>query len=180
MNGWKIVPKKTIYHSKFFDLKEQEITFPNGKTKIYDYVERKPTVVVFPVTPLWELYLISEFRTLYGRYTIEAIAGHIDEGESPREAAERELLEEAGIEGRVWKEMLKVESSGSIVKSTAHLFLVQDLIMSKANPTEEEDIELHKFTLGEAFKKIKKGEIITSSAILGILLLDKMRREGNL
>lgn len=180
MNGWKIVPKKIIYHSKFFDLKEQEITFPDGKTKTYDYVERKPTVVIFPLTESKEIYLISEFRTLYGRRTVEAIAGHIDEREEPIQTAKRELIEEAGLTGGKWTELLTLEGSASIVKSTIHLFLAQDLILGEAHPTEEEDIELLKMPLEEAVKKAREGEITTVAAVIGILLLDKMVREGEI
>lgn len=177
---WKIVPRRTIYSSKFFNVKEQEITLPNKKKKIYDFVERKSTSVIFPVTDSYDLYLISEFRTLHRKYMLEAIAGHIDEGESPLETAKRELKEEAGLTGRVWKELLKVENSGSIVKSTAYLFLVKDINEGKANPAEEEEIELVKISLSEAVKKVQNGDITVSSTIVGILLIDKMRREGKL
>lgn len=177
---WKIVPKRTIYSSKFFEVKEQEITLPSSKKKIYDFVERKSTSVIFPVTENFDLYLISEFRTLFGRRMLEAIAGHIDGNETPISTAKRELKEEAGIAGNVWKELLKIDSSGSVVKSTVHLFLVKDLIFKKANPTEEEDIKLVKIPLSAAVEKVQNGEITIMSTIVGILFLDRMKREGKL
>ncbi len=179
-NKWKIVPKGIVYSSKFFSVKEQEITFPNKKKKIYDFVERKSTVVIFPITPSYELYLISEFRTLHGEYITEAIAGHIDEEESALIAAKRELKEEAGLTGNTWKELLKVEMSSSIIKSTAHIFLVKDLVEGEANPAEEEEIKLMKIPLDDAVNKVIRGEIKISTTILGILFLDKLRREGKL
>ncbi len=179
-NKWKIVPKKTIYSSKFFKIVEQEITFPNQKKKIHDVVERKSTVTIFPVTPSYDLYLISQYRTLFGKYVIEAISGHIDKNELPLNAAKRELKEEAGLIGHEWKEIGRIENSGSVIKSMMHLFLVRDLEEGKASPDETEDITLLKISLDEAVKKVMLGEINISSSVIGILFLDKMRRERKL
>lgn len=177
---WKIVPKKIIYKSKLFSVEEDEITLPNNKKKKYDVVKRLSTAIIFPITPSYELYLISEFRTLHGKNMIEAIAGHIDKGESPIVAAKRELKEEAGLTGDIWEEMVKIEASSSVIKSTGHLFMVKNIEEGEPSPDEGEEITLLKMPLYEAVKKVMLGEINISTTVIGILLLDKLRREGKL
>jgi 8-oxo-dGTP pyrophosphatase MutT (NUDIX family) len=49
----------------------------------------------------WEIVLEKQFRPPVGRVCIEVPAGLIDEGETPEEAAVRELREETGYVGEV-------------------------------------------------------------------------------
>ncbi len=177
---WRIGTEKTIYKSKLFSVKEHQITFPNKKKKIYDFVERKPTAVIFPLTSSYELYLISEFRTLHKKFVLEAIAGHINDGELPIDAAKRELKEEAGLMGESWEQLIKIEGSGSVIKSTSYLFLTKGIKEGKQDLDEDEEIKLLKMPLNEAVSKVLKEEITISTTVIGILILDKMRREGNL
>lgn len=175
-----ITAKKSIYESKLFKVEEEEIVLPNGKKKIYDFVERIPTVIVFPVTPDYEVYLISEYRTLHKKRVIEAVAGHVDKGENPLETAKRELKEEIGLSGVIWEQLAQIKAAGSVIKSDMSLFMVKDLEIGKPNPEEGEDIILLKMPLGEAVKKVMIGEINIASAVIGILLLDKLRSEGKI
>lgn len=169
--------KKSIYKSKFFTVEQEEVFLPNGKKKNYDFVERIPTVIVFPITPEYELYLISEYRTLHKKRVIEAVAGHVDKGESPLEAAKRELKEEIGFSGVQWNQLAQIEVAGSVIKSTVYLFMVKDLEVGKPDPEEGEDIILLKMPLGEAVRKVINNKIYISPAVIGILLLDKLRKE---
>lgn len=180
MDKWKISFKKSIYKSKLFNVEEQEITLPTGKKIIYDVVKRVPTVIIFPITSSNQIYLISQFRTLHGKEMIEAIAGHVDKDESPLNAAKRELKEESGLTGLQWEEITKVEAAGSVIKATMHLFLVRDIIEGKAEPSDEEKITLIKVPFDEAVRKVMLGEINISATMLGILFLDKLKREGKL
>ncbi len=62
------------------------------------------TVAVLPIER--GVYLVKQWREVVGRYTLEAVAGFIEEGETPEEAASRELREEAGMVAkleRVWE-----------------------------------------------------------------------------
>lgn len=177
MSGRNDLSKKIVFKSKFFNVISQKIVLPNGLQRTYDVVERRPTVVVFPLTEKNEIYLISQYRYLFGKEIIEAVAGHIEEGEKSLATAKRELKEETGISALQWEELVRVESSASVIKSTVHLFLAKDLELKEASPDKSEDIELFKMTLDEAVKKVMTNEIISSSTMLGLMILDKLKKE---
>lgn len=174
MDNGKVVSTKTVYKSKFFKVEEQEIVLSNKKKLSYSIVKRDPVVVVIPITSDNEIFLVSQYRTLHRKQTLEAVAGHVDKGETPLEAAKRELKEEAGIEAMHWEEIAKMDVSGSIVQAEAHVFLARDLKIGEASPDDEEDITLIKLPLEDAVKKVLSQEISTASSMTGILMLDKL------
>ncbi|OGH37524.1 MAG: hypothetical protein A3B44_02935 [Candidatus Levybacteria bacterium RIFCSPLOWO2_01_FULL_38_21] len=180
MNKWKIKSQKTIFIQRFFKVKTQEILLPNGKKRKYSIVERRPISVIFPASDKLELYLISQFRHLFNKKILEAVAGHIDTKETPLGAARRELKEETGITASSWREILEFETSASVIKSNIHMFLAKGIELGVSNPEEGEEIELVKMSIEEAIKKIMDGEIRTASTIIGVFLLDKLNKEGKL
>ncbi|HZJ18070.1 MAG TPA: NUDIX hydrolase [Patescibacteria group bacterium] len=180
MTGLDIISEKSVYKSKYFEVKEKEVILPNKKKKKYSIVERKPISVIFPITPKKEIYIISQYRTLFDKRIMEAIAGHTDGNETPLEAAKRELMEETGISARQWEEVSRVETSASVIKSTMSIFLAKELDFDKPNPDETESIELRKVTIDEALKMISEGEIRTAATMIGIYTLDRLRRQKRL
>ena len=180
MNKWKIKSQNTVFSQRLFKVKKQKILLPNGKEREYSIVERQPISVIFPLSDKLELYLISQFRYLFDKKILEAAAGHIDDGETPLEAAKRELKEETGIIASNWNEILELETSASVIRSSVHIFLAKGIMVGKSNPEEGEEIELVKMSIENAIKKIMDGEIKTAATIIGVFLLDKLNKEGRL
>lgn len=178
MTQWKI-KEKTIKKFDLFEIKEQTIVGKN-KVKKYKIVERRPTAIVFPLTSSYEVYLLSQYRTLFDKTITEAVAGHVDPGENPLKAAKRELKEEAGIDAGQWEELLRVETSASVIRSNMHFFLARDLEEGKPNPEGDEEISVIKMSLSEAVERVEKREITNGPTILGLLFLDKLRKEKKL
>ncbi len=172
--------KKTIHTAKLFSIEEVKIDLKNGRKVIHEVVERKPSVCVLPLTQDYELYLVSQYRYLLGKTTIEAMAGFVEKDEKPLQAAKRELKEETGIDALSWELVTTVESSASVVRATCSIYLATKLELGDANPDEDEDIEIIKIPLHEAVQKVISGEINTVSSMIGILMLDKLRKEKKL
>ena len=180
MNGCKLVSQKKVFGAKLFDVKEVTIRLPNGAKRIHQIAQRHPTVSVFPLTDSYEIYLVSQYRYMLKKVTLEAMAGFINKDEAPLGAAKRELEEECGIVASQWEELARVEMAASVFKACAHLFLAKGLEKGVSHPDEDEDIKTIKIPLGDAVKKVMTGEINHSASMIGILLLDKLRSENKL
>lgn len=179
MDDIKIISQKSILKTERFEIKETEIEVSQGKKKTRHDVFRRSTVVVFPLTDSYEIYLISQYRYLYKKNIIDAVAGFIEEGENALVAAKRELKEETGLIATQWEEIARIEMSASAIKATAHLFLAKGLEISESEPEEGEKINLFKVPLAQAVEKVILGEINMSATMVGILLLDKLKKEKN-
>ncbi len=172
--------KETFKAENAFTVKKLQLELPNGKKIVHYIAQRVPAISVFPLTEKYELYLISEYRYLLKKTVLEAVAGRVDKGENFLSAAKRELKEEAGITASICEELTRIELSSSFFRATQRLFLAKDLEISGQELEEDETIEVVKIPLEEAVKKVMSGEIETAATIIGILMLDKLRREKKL
>lgn len=170
----KILSKKPVFQAELFTVREIEIE-ANKKKLIQHEVIRNPVVTIFALTDNNEIYLISQYRRLLEKTTLEAVAGFIDEGETPLIAAKRELKEEVGLTATDWRELAVVNTAGSVTKGEAHLFLARGLKIGNPEPEDDEDITPVLIPFEKAVEKAINGEINIATTIAGILLIDKLK-----
>jgi 8-oxo-dGTP pyrophosphatase MutT (NUDIX family) len=63
----------------------------------YYMLDAADYVSVVARTPEGQILLVRQHRPVVGRETVELPSGHVDAGETPEQAATRELLEETGM-----------------------------------------------------------------------------------
>jgi len=85
----------TIFETPWFRIEEVADT-TNGDP--YYIFRGADAVIVFAITEDQRIILINQNRIARGGITLECPAGSIEPGETPREAALRELREETGFE----------------------------------------------------------------------------------
>lgn len=180
MSNWKIISRKNLINSKFFEVEKEKVKLPNGNIHIYETVIRRPTVMIIPLTNDYELYLIRQYRHMLNDYAIEFAAGHIDDGEKALFTAKRELKEETGLTARHWEEIGRVEGSASVIQSKLHYFLAKELEEGESEPEEGEEIELIKISFKKAVEMVLSGKINNLPTMYGILLLEKLVKEKRL
>lgn len=173
-NQWKITSEKPSHKYKLFEIRKSSIS--NGqKTIVHENIYQPPAVGILPLTSNNELLLISEFRYLFNKRMFGLVAGYVDPGEKPIQAAKRELEEEIGYKASHWEEIGRSQKAMSVVNGTMHLFLAKDLEKTTAHPEPIEDIQMVQLSIKDAVEKVLSGEIVDLAAVSGILLLDKLR-----
>jgi len=154
----------------------EEATLPNGARRLVDRVEFPDAVAVLPLdTRDCRAALIRQYRPAVGEWLLEAPAGVIDPGESPEEAAARELEEEAGLKPTRLEKVAVGYASPGYSTEKLYYYLAPDPQQARARPEEYEVIEgVSWVPLGDALRMIEEGEIRDSKTIL--LLLAAARR----
>jgi ADP-ribose pyrophosphatase len=84
---------EVVFETKWFQIVARRS--PGAKDPHY-LINTTDFADVVAVTGEDKLLLVRQFRPAVGRLTLEVPSGHIEEGETPEEAARKELLEETG------------------------------------------------------------------------------------
>ncbi len=163
----KVVSSRRIY-SGAVSLRKDRFSI-NGRVVEKEIVEHQPSVGILPVTGD-SIILITQYRHATGKTLLEIPAGKIEKGETPRQAAVREMDEEIGYRGTL-KPFLKWYLAPGYDTELMHLFIATDLqkIASRRAMDEDEDILARKVKLSSAVKKCFSGEIEDAKTIAAIL-----------
>lgn len=82
-----------------------------SKDRPYYAIQSPDVAVIVAVNDRGELLLVRQFRPAVDMMTLELPAGHIEPGETPEEAARKELREETGHEAGTLELLTKVSPS---------------------------------------------------------------------
>jgi ADP-ribose pyrophosphatase len=140
-----------------------------GETE-YGYLAVPRAVFVAAVTDDDELLLVRQYRHPVRDWTLEVPAGSVADGETPLEAAKRELREEAGGTARAWKHLTTFFSSSAHLSLRSDAFLALGVRVGEADPEEGEDVALIRLPLAEAVARARAGGFAEGQTALTILL----------
>ena len=104
----KILHSKVMYQGAIFGVRRDKVLEPNGLRTTREVITHSGSVVVMPVLPDGRIILIRQYRHAARRFLWELVAGRMDPGESARQAAARELIEETGYRAQRFRVFLDV------------------------------------------------------------------------
>jgi len=178
-NPWKTLDSRIVYANPWITVREDQVIRPDGAPGIYGVVDTRIATGVLALTPDMQLVLVGQYRYTMNEYSWEIVEGGTDPGESPLAAIQRELREEAGLLAEYWESI-----GGEIHMSNCHssekgfLFVATGLREVEAEPEGTEVLSLRRVPFEEAVRMVTAGEVRDAFSVMGILLLDRLLREG--
>jgi 8-oxo-dGTP pyrophosphatase MutT (NUDIX family) len=175
-NPWRTLSSQMIYRNSWLALREDKVIRPDGAEGIYSVVEFRPSCGIVAINDDDQIALVGQWRYVHDKYSLEIPTGGSEQGETPLDAAKRELLEETGLTARDWTALGSIDNSNGATTDVAHIFLARNLTAGASIPQGDEQVELRWMPFVDAVLSVMKGEITESVSVAAILKTEFLGR----
>ncbi len=164
----KLVESERIYDGRVVNLRVDTLQ-TNGRTHALEVIEHRGAVVVIAQPTPDCVVLVQQYRHPIASMIWELPAGGIDDGETPHDAAVRELREETGHRATDMRALFAAYSAPGFCDELLHFFVCSTWTEGATDFDEGEDITMKEFPLDAAWSMIERGEIRDAKTTIGIL-----------
>ncbi|MDB4433245.1 NUDIX hydrolase [bacterium] len=168
--GWTRRGSRYLFESRWFKLRQDDLTLPGGLDITYTLVEHPGYAMVVPLLDDGRVVMEHVYRHTVEKTCLECPSGCV-EGEPPEVAAGRELEEETGYVAERMEFLGAFFGSNGISDERFSLFLASGLSQTgriQREPTEEIEVEL--IPLARLVEQVLRGEIEDAPSALAVLL----------
>ena len=160
---WEVLKSTPLLNlGPWLNVRQEEVLLPTGTIIPSWFVMEFPNWInVIAITKEGDFVMIDQYRHALGETHYELVAGVVDEGETPLQAAQRELSEETGFGGGNWQQFMMLSPNPTNHTNISYTFLATD-VEQIGEPHQEpsEDIHIHILTRQEVEQLLHEGEII--------------------
>jgi 8-oxo-dGTP pyrophosphatase MutT (NUDIX family) len=119
--------RETVFTCPYYEIWHDRYVLPQGGTGDYYILGRADSVFVIPEVGLGRYWLTKQLRYILQRESVEFPGGGIDEGETPEQAAARELREELGLVAGELLPIARFAPYNGVTNEYCHLFVARHL-----------------------------------------------------
>jgi ADP-ribose pyrophosphatase len=157
INTWKKI-KEEEFKAGFRRLVKKTFELPNGETNDFDIYNVKKTVAILAITKDQKVILTKQFRPGPEKILLELPGGFVEDNEETAAAAERELLEETGYQGKIQLAGTNYQSAYSNL--TKYSYIATDCVkVAEQKLDDTEFIEIVEMPLAEFREHVKSGQM---------------------
>ena len=143
---WTVLSSEYLIRRPWLTARRDVAQLPDGRINNEYYVLEYPDWVnIIAITTEGQMVMERQYRHGLGNTCYELPCGVIEAGETPLQAAQRELLEETGYAGGQWQEWMTLSPNPATSTNLAHSFLaigVSKVSGQHLDATEDIDVYL--------------------------------------
>ena len=159
-------------------IEELDLEFGNGERRRYHRVHAGGygAVAVVPLLDDETVLLVREYAAGLHRYELGLVKGRIDAGETPAQAADRELMEEAGYGARRIDVLRTLTLAPTYMSHQTHLVVARDLYEKRLPGDEPEELEVVPWRLDRLGELILREEFSEGRSIAALFIVREWLR----
>jgi len=168
---WKSLCSEYIIKRPWLTARRDKIELPDGRIIPEFYVLEYPEWVnVIAITTDGKFVMERQYRYAADSTNYEIPCGVMEQGETPLEAAMRELKEETGYGGGQWRELMCISANPTSMTNMTHCFVATGVEkVSDQHLDATEELEVHLLSRDEVQALLRNNEMIQSLMIAPLL-----------
>lgn len=180
-HDFEVVSTEILLEAPIMAVRRDKVRMPGGRIANREIVEHFGAVAVVAADEDGRICLLTQWRQAAGRRLIELPAGLLDfSDEDPLAAAQRELVEEAGLAAARWGVLTDMFTSPGFAEEAVRIYIARDLrtVVKPEADDEEADMTQQWVPIDEAMGRVMRGEVQNAIAISGISLAAQVLLHG--
>jgi ADP-ribose diphosphatase len=164
-----------------YRMERLDLEFGNGERRHYERLHSRGHggVVVVPLLDDDTVLLVREYAAGVHRYELGLVKGRIDAGETPLQAADRELMEEAGHGARSLRILRTLSMSPGYMSHQTHLVIARDLYPQRLPGDEPEELEVVPWRLDALHELMLRDDFSEGRSLAALFIAREWLRHGN-
>jgi ADP-ribose pyrophosphatase len=168
---WKQLSSREIYrHANGMAVCEDRVQLPDGQEQTFVVFRSTDGVGMLALDAEDQVLLIRQYRYPVQEYFLEVPRGSVDAGETPEQAALRELREETDYTARSLRLLTAFYTNSSMLPERVHLYLAQGLEPAPTREDASEFLHPQRVPFADALRMVEAGEISDGTTMVAILL----------
>jgi len=174
----KILARQLVAESRLLRIESIDLQFSNGEERRYERVQGsgRGAVLVVPMLDDDTMLLVREYAAGLHNYQLGFPKGLIDPGETPQQAANRELREEIGYGAKQLITLKSVTMAPAFFSASMTLFVGLDLYPEQLVGDEPEPLEIVPWKLSDADALLAQPDFTEARSVAALLLLQRWLR----
>lgn len=162
-----------------YRMERLDLEFSNGERRRYERLHGRGhgAVAVVPMLDDETVLLVREYAAGVHRYELGLVKGRIDAGETPEQAADRELMEEAGYGARRIDVLRTLTLAPVYMSHLTHVVLARDLYEQRLPGDEPEELEVVPWKLAEIDQLLDREDFSEGRTIAALFLAREWLRQ---
>lgn len=176
----QILGSRIVARSRLFQVEELDLRFTNGTEVSYERLRGagRGSVLVVPMLDADNLLLVREYAAGVHRYELGFPKGLVEPGESPLEAANREMMEEVGYGSRALEYLTSFTVAPGYLEFSTDVVLARELYEQRCPGDEPEAIEVVPWRLSQAAELLMREDFTEARSIAALLLVKEKLNHG--
>lgn len=164
-----------------YRMERLDLEFGNGERRSFERLHGRGhgAVAVVPMLDDDTVLLVREYAAGMHRYELGLVKGRIDVGETPEQAADRELKEEAGYGARSLTVLRSLTLAPVYMSHQTSLVIARDLYPERLPGDEPEELEVVPWKLDDLHELILREDFSEGRSIAGLFIAREWLRRGD-